>query len=654
MSVFYTVQPASGDSVASIFKDKKMTEKIGQLQTGMSIVIVGESNSPKAYEIAFKWNSGSSESADTRIINGNGGTVDVWAKPGGSSNSPNHIVTKLSNGTKVKLIDAAALGVYLPSGWCAINSGSINGFCPQSALTTASASGDTAWISYSDVNASAIDPDSEWNDESFAEDLAASESNLVYFNNYLYDPNDPSNGDYWRALIEKINHCFGCPPKYNMDIDIQYEDIGSGIGRVMGNTFYSNPTILSICPGKVKLFPGLFGVKKDKMFDRLMALAGGNDSLVTKIANDDNAKFTGKMYTFTTDTAGFAKRVNLLCRSCAILLGIGDRVMPQTTTKLKAFDYAYWSIRKVYRPGANDDKDGSIFKNFYNAGMDAIEGAVTDKNYIHYIISNSSTQVSENISTDTSENQLMGALKSVNNMTATLSYFLGTGFTEQQDFGDAISSALSDVVGTNGWTKLADNLLKGGQMVFPNQISGVNYSQSISCSVNFVSPYGDPLGVFLWCIVPVMHLMALALPKQVADNMYTFPFLCRVCQKGWFNSNLCVISDLQIQRGGGDDTSWTVDGLATDWTVSFSVVPLITSLMVTSTDNPFLFMKNDGLIDYLGNLCSFDLKANNLKEKEDLFLTFSTNKATDLLSGHGLQRWISDSLAGRLNDLFQF
>lgn len=499
------------------------------------------------------------------------------------------------------------------------------------------------------------------NQEAFKEWEKMSTQHLQYFDNYQYTPG-ASNDKYWDELAEKINYAFGCPPKYNQDVDIQYDLKQSragvkdnhGIGRIMRKTFYSNPTILSICPGKVELFPSLFGIKHDAAVDSLIAVATGSDaasSLLSKLNSDSGAFTSGQMYRFRTATQDFARRVNLLCRASAQLLGLADQKMPRTTIPLTQFDYAYWSIRKSYSPNTGD-KDKSIFLDGFK---DAIEGSVTDKNYIHFVISNNNTSVSEQISTEVAENAILGGLKStMNSATATLSYFLDTGFNESADVSDALTSALSDGgVGSN-WTTLANNLLNGGQMVFPNQITGVNFAQSYSCAVSFVSPYGDPLSVFLWCIVPVMHLMALALPKQVADNVYTFPFICRAVQKGWFNSDLCAITDLSITRGGGDDTSWTTAGLSTEWVVSFTIAPLINSLMVTSTKNPILFMKNDGLIDYLGNLCGFDLKANNFNVKKDLFLQFVKNKFSDAFSRNNFHRWMSDKFDNSIGKWFRF
>lgn len=643
MASSYQCMPQSGDDHAAVYSDMALSTACGQLYAGASVTVVNQTDT--AFEILFP----TEDTGPIRWQCSNTKFAAITKSPG-----TNDIIGRLQKGNTVIQLDEVTDPKYANT-WLHIETADgLQGYVKKSSMVQVGGPMPTVWIAAMDLSEE-IEED---NADDYNDWMAASDQHLEHFTNYSFDPSDPQNMDYWNERIATINRCFGCPPKFNMDVDVQYESVGSGIGRVMATTFYSNPTILSICPGKVQLFPSLFGVKKDMMMDSLIEAATGNgaSSLASKIASDDGAKFTGKMYNFASDTKGFANRVNLLCRACAVLLGIGDTNMPNTTTKLKNFDYAYWSIRKAYTPGAGDSSgDKSIFADFWNAGKSAVEGAVTDKNYIHFIVSNSTTQVSESITTDVSPNTLMETLRgSVNSATSTLSYFLNTGFNETQDLSEALSEALTGVVGANGWSKLAENLMKGGQMVFPSQITGASFSQSVSCSINFVSPYGDPLSIFLWCIVPVMHLYALALPKQVADNTFTFPFICRVTQKGWFNSNLACITDLNVQRGGSDDTSWTVEGLATDWVVSFSIVPLINQLMVTSTENPFLFMKNDGLIDYLGNLCSFDLKANNAKEKLDLFTAFATNTVQDFFSLNRMQRSISDALSKKITDIFQF
>lgn len=477
------------------------------------------------------------------------------------------------------------------------------------------------------------------------------------FSNYAYSKEKRYQGtdsDY-KNLMDKLNYCFGCPPKYNMDIDIQYvSDVG--LGRVMSQTYYSNPTILSICPGKAKMFPHLFNKeKRENLFTSLVQAAAGDSSVVEKMnADKDSDILNGSLYEFAQDTVDYAKRVNLLCRACAVLIGIGDEYMPNTTKKLSEFDYAYWSIRKRYSPTTG--KTQNVFTDFWAGGIQAVEDAISGDNYIHFLVSSDNVNVSDDIQTGTEESFLQSILGSTNTVASQLSYFAGIGFNNQMDAKDNVNTILNNVIGTNGWTKLVDNVMAGGRLKLPKIVSDTNYSQSISMSMKFISPYGNPKSVFLWCIVPVMHLLALALPKQLSDSMYTYPYVLKVNQSGWFNSNLAVMSSINITRGGSDDTSWTQEGLSTEWNVQFSISPLYEELTLTSTDHPFLFMKNEGLLDYIGNLCGIDLKANNLEVKKEL-LTGFIKKNLPIIGGDTIyhaQRWVSDKISNTIAKIFSF
>ena len=266
------------------------------------------------------------------------------------------------------------------------------------------------------------------------------------------------------------------------------------------------------------------------------------------------------------------------------------------------------------------------------------------------MVSNENTSVSESITTDVEASFLENIVSSTNSIANQLSYFSGVGFNNQMDAKANIDNALNGIIGESGWTKLVDNVLSGGKLKIPKIVGDTNFSQSISCSLKFLSPYGNPKSVFLWCLVPVCHLFALALPKQLSDSMYSYPYIIKVFQKGWFNSNLAVITSINLVRGGSDDTSWSSAGLATEWTVNFEITPLYSQLTMPSTDHPLLFMKNDGLIDYLGNLCGFDLKANNLDVKVNLLKSFIANKFTGI--PNDIQRWISDGVSDTISKVF--
>lgn len=641
MSVTYVVSPASGDSYATVFSSANLTGKMGTLSKGTTITVTGSGSN--YYKINY--GSGGSSTPTSGTVKANGG---LNARKGPSTSSAR--VGAFNNGAKLTIHSSQSgwYNVSGTSGW-----GTLSNVWVSAQYVTGTSSQGFGYLSKTDVKAQTTQSNASDNDSGAYSLVTTSADTLRngWSSSYTNNSNKRYLGteEYYKKLMSTLNYCFGTPPKYNMDIDIQYvSDVG--LGRVMGQTYYSNPTVLSICPGKVKMFPQLFDKKaRDQAFNSLYNAASGDSSVMQKIMGDkDSDILNGPLYEFSQDTQDYAKRLNLLCRTCAILLGIGDEKMPYTSIPLKKFDYAYWSIRKKYAPSTG--KQQNVFTDFWAGAFQAVTGAITDENYIHFLVSNENTSVSESISTSVESSFLENIVSSTNTVANQLSYFSGVGFNNQMDAKTNIDQALNGIIGESGWTKLVDNVLSGGKLKIPKIVGDTDFNQSVSCSLTFMSPYGSPKSVFLWCIVPVCHLFAFALPKQLSDSMYSYPYILKVYQKGWFNSNLAVMSSINLVRGGNDGTSWSSTGLATEWTVNFEITPLYSQLTLPSTDHPLLFMRNDGLIDYLGNLCGFDLKANNLSTKVNLLASFIANRFTDI--PNDIQRWVSDSISDSVSKVF--
>lgn len=464
--------------------------------------------------------------------------------------------------------------------------------------------------------------------------------------------------EYYKQLAEKYLFALGAPPHYNQYIDVRYNEDVSPTGRAYTKTILSNPSILSICPGKVKMFPNMFGKEKDSAVDALTAAAAGNDALLRKITADNPGALSGRLYKFEADTTEYSKYLNGLCRACAIMLGIGDELMPNTSSKLKHFDYSYWTIRRQYSPeaAAKADPDASIFRDFYPGLVkvaDRIKDVVLgDTTFINFFLNGNETSISENISNDVTDSPLSGAINTVSSVGAQLNYFTGSGFdVSDADVNEALNAVFEGSGTTlSGLSDLAGNFLKGGKMVLPKMVEGSSYGKTISCNLKFMSPYGNKRSVFLRCLVPICHLLAMALPKQLSDNMYTYPFLIRCAQTGHFNVDLGIIRSMTITRGGSNDTSWTTDTLSTEWDVALEITPLVDQLMITSTSHPLLFCKNEMLLDYLSNFCGFDMLANNLQTKVDMMKNFVLAKFAGFPTN--IENKVSDTMYNLLKPFF--
>ena len=430
----------------------------------------------------------------------------------------------------------------------------------------------------------------------------------------------------YTGLIKKYVRAFGSPPRFTDKVDPYYGEKKDtfGTGRAMMSTWFSDPAILSICPGTVDYLPGFSRKNKDKFFNKIKASMNGD---IAKLAKKDHGKdLNGQLYSFKSAYKSYMNVVNLLARAASDYLGIGDvsDLFQGGKTPLNKFDYGW------YQTPSKSVGKSSIFAETQHA----LNSAVSDESYIHFFSNQSGVTSGDSFQTDSGESWLeeqLGSSSGISKQAQTLQFLFGGAISSEAE--DDIQRILDDARGVNefmgGFAQIATNYLKGGRLVFPKMITDMSYEKSISVELTFSSLYGDKRSIFKYCILPCLHLLALATPKQLSENMYTYPYLVRAYERGNFIADLAFISGLELTRGGSDQTSWTVDGLPTEIVARFTITPLYSNMMVTSSRNPFLYMGNTALIEYLGNLCGLDMKVNNLQVKTKLANQLLANYVMD-------------------------
>ena len=152
--------------------------------------------------------------------------------------------------------------------------------------------------------------------------------------------------------------------------------------------------------------------------------------------------------------------------------------------------------------------------------------------------------------------------------------------------------------------------------------------------------------------MPSLAILNFAWPKQLTNNMYGYPYVVKCYQRGMYNTDLAVIGNVRVERGGSDNISWSQHGIPTELKVSFSITPLYSELMGGNGQNPFLFMDNGPLLEYLGNLCGLDLNVSQFDMKMDLFNTIISNKISDI--GITPARAMGSAIADKLSGIFSF
>jgi uncharacterized protein YraI len=439
----------------------------------------------------------------------------------------------------------------------------------------------------------------------------------------------------YNTVMLKYLRAFGSPPKFTKDVDPWYGVSNSvGVGRSMAMTWYSDPSILSLCPGTVDYLPGFNSKQKSQFFNRVKDSMSGD--ILKSAKKDKKTDLNGQLYAFKSAYTSYINVVNLLARISADFMGIGNvsNIISGTKIKLKNFDYGYYT-----------NPSGSSSGGIFSKTLNSLKSAVTDGSYIHFFVNHSGVSVSETISTESGKSWLeeqLGSSGTLDSAARNIQFLFGGAITQEAQ--DDIANVLSKVDGDSmigGFATIAANYLKGGRLVFPQMITGMNYDKSMSCELSFASMYGDRRSIFKYVILPCLHLLALATPKQLSSNMYTYPFLVRAFQRGSVNMDLAFMSNLEFTRGGSDNTSWTVDGLPTEVTARFTITPLYTNMMVTSAKNPFLAMQNTALMEYLGTMVGLDLKSNILDRKVEIAKNLLANRIHDIPTN--LARGITDT-----------
>ncbi len=464
------------------------------------------------------------------------------------------------------------------------------------------------------------------------------------YSSYETDSNSRS------SLLNDINttsRIFGGPFIYTDEVDPRLNVGTTGnrevMGRMTAQRIMHDPTIISLCPGKVKFSTGAAGSNgAERLYDYVRYGSGDINDISEDSFGDDKMLFT-----FRQDYSNYMNYVNLLAGAMACYMDIGDEevYLPSNdgTAVKSGIKYRDMDWRKYQIPKENPSSRGGLFASIQN------ELSATQR-YVHFYGQNNSSY-SEDMSTSTRESniksQLESAMSSFNgsDIMQDAAFMAGFGTDETttallgnitNKLGLGENTALGQIFG------LAGDYLKGGHMVFPQMVADSSFGKSINLSFKFVSPYGDPKSCFMNCYLPLAYLMAMSLPRQLGANSYTYPFLVKVYSKGWMNCEMGVVTSFRVQRGGQEDIQWTSDTLTTEIDVSMDVTPLYNSLMVTKPSNGINFFKNTGLQEYLGTICGMDMKGDigNIQIK-----------LARMIAGQAIGG-IPANIAGAINDWF--
>ena len=434
--------------------------------------------------------------------------------------------------------------------------------------------------------------------------------------------------------ISKLNtNIFGVPHQFLETTDIRI-DKNNNFGFGFFNNIYMEKPIATLMPGKMLFLPG-YSKDNKALFGALMGQTDSDNS--AKALGDLIDENSGtRYYDFTSDYTAYMNYVNLMCRVCAVYLGLGKEngYTAPDGGSYTTYDWKnYHSVQGYKTPNGTKDKNLlSDVKDFFKTVKDDL--TTGQRCYVNFYI-DPNTSVSENISNSTQQSMLEGAFDKAEGIMKEAQMLIGTiGGNKLQGFVDDATSMVKDVVNAAsfGFFKnllgLGEEVLHGSNLIYPEIWTDSEYNKSFSIQINLASPYGTKEAIYLNVLVPMLHALCLALPKQSTENSFNAPFLIRGYAQGWFSIDMGIVESITIDRG--PEQSWSVEGLPTQAKITLNIKELYSNLMMSPSNKPSYFFSNQGLIDYLGVACGVDMTIPNIYFNFRLAYALLTNKFKDI------------------------
>lgn len=429
---------------------------------------------------------------------------------------------------------------------------------------------------------------------------------------------------------------FGIPYQFDENTD---EKLPGGIyGVTYARKILSRMPIMIITPGRAQFMADFKKSAKYFELSKLMGISPTDESDANDVtladligSNTTGGEIinSGRYFTFEFDDVNYFKYVNPMCQAGAKFLGI---------------DQAVIGVDSV-NDGASKDSVGKLISfDWSKAVVNTIKRNIRAEKTISFYVDGYTTS-DEDFSNSTTESQLANKINQFADIGREIQFLLGTpsGHTphwmkpiDLQSTIDDIQAMSNEYLRENGLlTDIAKNfatVATGGQLLFPEIWADSEYSKSFNVSIKLRTPDNDVLSWYLNIYVPLCHLVALTMPRQVETNEgnrvpngYMSPFLIRAYLKGAFNCDCGIVTSLSISRG--KEGSWTINGLPTEVDVNMSFKDLYSMIMLSkSTNKVSWFMANTGLMDYIACNCGVNINEPDLKRQISMYAELVANK----------------------------
>lgn len=476
---------------------------------------------------------------------------------------------------------------------------------------------------------------------------------------------------YDKNMSDRLNvtmQLFGLPYQFLPSVDQRVPGVSSKVGRKYIENIMMDSAIVTIIPGEPRYLPGV----RDKTGVTNALLSGANDNLSefkNLFASSDKEV---RLYDFQSAYQKYFAYVNVLCRSCAAYMELGESEYQINGQPVNFIHYDWknyrWNGTNYHSVAANvanriGQGANSVIRSIINAGsslvknisgnkldisdpagnvqndqMDVAENVLKSSNFIQFYCEADNSRGSESLSNSTQQSVFKQMLDQGSSTMRDIAFMANTGGIDTNSLsqlGDAANAELSNALGGASVNTTAGGIvsrilsagksvIKGENIMMPDIWSGSDNSKSYTLTFKFKAPYGNKLSLYTDVIVPTMHCVALAYPRATGANSYASPPLVKVYQKGAWSCNLGIVSGIEIVKDEVPE-SWNVDGLATEVTVNLNITDLYSDIALSPANNPVLFANNTSLVEFLATTCGLDLVEPQISKKISNMWNMSVN-----------------------------
>jgi hypothetical protein len=477
---------------------------------------------------------------------------------------------------------------------------------------------------------------------------------------------------------------FGMPYQFPDAVDPRLSSISSDVGKKFTENIMLEAPVCTIIPGVPSYLPGTGTDKSTKISTSQALLEAGssNFSSVTQLFKDmGNDQL--RLYDFESAYSEYMTFVNVMCRAGATFLELNDVLLDGTA--LQRYDWRQYrwseeatkSMSSRIKTGltalgtaiksakTTGDSDLSDYDNYVTATQSMNPSSTTSHifstvsvddsgsetdlkqvfknyNYVQFFI-DPDVSPNEDLTNETGASSLKSIFDTGSSTMKEVQFMANSGgidsetlktFTEESS--SALQSGVSAILGDNAVSgalsriiNLGGEVLQGNNIIIPDIYQNSSYSKSYSITVHLKAPYGSKLGYYMDVFVPMMHLLALAMPRQESANSFSSPFLLKAYVDGIFTCNLGIANSISISKVAD---SWSVAGLPSEVDVTLNITDLYCDLMMSPSSNPTAFVNNSSLIEYLATNCGLDLTAPNFSIKYQNIINSYTSSLLDVPS----------------------